>query len=356
MHPEPLPYSPAGPSIDPNDTTITLRPDPSLQCHVLLVDDDELVREQLTVLLTLAGYSVHPAGSGEEALCVLATTPCQIVLTDWQMPDMDGLALCRCLRLRDNESYIYVLLLTVRGTSEDILRGLAAGADDYVIKGAPAEQILARMEVGKRITRLEHSLRTSNRENRRLSVTDPLTGARNRRYLMKYLPRELERSRRYNHPLALLSCDIDEFKRINDGFGHDAGDEVLRACVERFTSCLRMSSDWIARVGGEEFVIVLPETTVGGASRVATKLLQALSAQPIPTCAGPLAVTVSIGVTGAESADDLAKVSAGDLLRVADRCLYLSKTRGRDQSTAEPAASATPAMSSTAAQATHEIN
>jgi PleD family two-component response regulator len=158
---------------------------PLWRCRVLVVDDDEFVGAQLMALLRLAGYDVHAAGSGEEALRILDTMSCQMVLTDWQMADMDGLSLCRNVRLKDDEGYVYVLMLTVRNTKRDVLVGLAAGADDYIVKGAPAEEILARLEVGRRITQLEHSLRASNQENGRLSVTDPLTGAHNRRFRMR---------------------------------------------------------------------------------------------------------------------------------------------------------------------------
>jgi diguanylate cyclase (GGDEF)-like protein len=170
-----------------------------------------------------------------------------------------------------------------------------------------------------------------------VSVTDPLTGARNRRFLTKYLPCELERSRRYKHPLTVLSCDIDHFKRINDGFGHDAGDEILRAFVARAGLCIRQAVDWIARAGREEFIVVLPETPLIGGCRVAQRLRNSLSAQAIATSAGPLVVTMSIGIAALETAADLEKVSASELLSSADRCLYTSKKMGRDRATAASA-------------------
>jgi diguanylate cyclase (GGDEF)-like protein len=247
-------------------------------------------------------------------------------------------------------------MLTVRNGRSDILEGLSAGADDYVVKGATAEEILARVEVGRRITHLERSLRTSNLDNRRMSITDPLTGARNRRCLMKYLPREIERSRRYNHALAILSCDIDHFKRVNDGFGHQAGDEILQAFVARSATCIRQEIDWIARSGGEEFIFVLPETNLYGARCVAERLREALAAQPIATCAGPLAVTVSVGVTALETEQELSVVSATDLLRAADRCLYASKNHGRDRVTAEAAFATNVSLSSAPPEENSEIN
>ena len=225
-------------------------------------------------------------------------------------------------------------MLTVRDSKADLLAGLAAGADDYVVKTASVEEILARLEVARRITHVERSLRTSNRENRRLSVTDALTGAHNMRYLSKHLPRELARSQRYGHPLAVLSCDIDRFKQINDGFGHDAGNEILKAFVTRAESCLRNTSDWLARVGGDEFLVVLPETNAAGASRVAQKLRAALARLPVATRAGPVHFTASIGLTTIEAGSDVrsaAKIE--DLLHAADRGLYASKRLGGNQAT-----------------------
>ncbi len=341
--------------IDVNDSAI-VRVAAVAPCNVMVVDDDELTRAKLASLLRLAGYEVQVASSGEEALRVLGVRPCHIVITDWEMPGMNGLALCRALRLRDGERYTYVLMLTVHGDKNDILVGLGAGADDYLVKGAQVEELLARVEVGRRITRLEHSLRVTGEENRRLSVTDPLTGAQNRRFLMKYLPRELERSRRYEHPLAILSCDIDDFKRINDGFGHEAGDEVLQHFMTRASSCLREAIDWIARSGGEEFVVVLPETKLVGASCVAEKIRLALTGQPIPTSAGPLSVTVSIGVTALETVHELATISVVELLRAADHCLYASKNLGRDRSTCMRPELAASMLSAAPAGARNEVN
>lgn len=341
---------------DVNDTSTSLKLDTSWRCRVLVVDDDELMVVALANLLTRADYDVHIARSGEDALRVMSTTPCKIVVTDWQMPNMDGLSLCRSLRSQSDGTYVYVLLHTVRHAKPDVLAGLAAGADDYIVKGASPEEVLARLEVGRRITRLEHSLRASNRENRRLSVTDSLTGLRNRRHLMKYLPREFERSRRHSHPLALLSCDIDNFKRINDRFGHETGDEVLQAIAGRLSSCIRQSTDWIARTGGEEFMIVLPETNLSGASRVAEKVRRCLAGQPIATRASIFDVTVSIGVTALETRADFETVSIKDLLSTADHCLYMSKHLGRDRATAAPAKSHRAAPATTSLGARNEVN
>jgi len=322
-------------SADLNDTILSQRLEARSPCRVLVVDDDDLVRARLTALLRMAEYEVESAACGEDALRIMSAKHCQILLTDWQMPDMDGLSLCRLVRTARADSYVYVLMLSVRDSKQDLLTGLAAGADDYVTKSAPVEEILARMEVARRITHVEKSLRSSNRENRRLSVTDALTGAYNLRYLMKNLPRELARSQRYGHPLALLSCDIDRFKHINDGFGHEAGNDLLQALVARSESCIRKSSDWLARVGGDEFLIVLPETDVIGAERVAEKLRKIFARTPVPTHAGAINFTASIGITAVEPQHDIkSAANVDDLLRAADRGLYASKKLGGNHATA----------------------
>jgi diguanylate cyclase (GGDEF)-like protein len=340
--------------VDLEDTILNRRMEAPRPCRVLIVDDDDMVRARLTALLRAAHYDVDVAASGAEALRVLKSGQCQIVLTDWQMPDMDGLALCRHIRLDQNRGYVYVLMFTVRDSKQDLLSGLAAGADDYVVKGAPIDEILARLDVGRRITHVEHSLRTSNWENHLLAVTDPLTGAHNLRYLAKQLPRELARSQRYGHPLAVLSCDIDHFKQVNDRYGHDAGDQLLRTFVALTEGSIRKDSDWLARVGGDEFMIVLPETTLQGANRVARKLRRVYALEPVSTDAGPIEFSVSIGVTALDSNHTVeAPQQIRDLLRAADRQMYATKRRSDS-----PAAQADHEFMSAAGSngGKHEIN
>jgi two-component system cell cycle response regulator len=319
------------------DSIIVRQLIPHWKCRVLVVDDDDIVRAHLSAVLKRAHYDVQVAASGEDALRILQTMHCQIVLTDWQMPGMDGLALCRKVRLEHVEGYVYVMMLTVRESKQDMLASLAAGADDYIVKGSSIEEILARMEVARRITHLELSLRLSNRENKRLSVTDALTGAHNRRYLMKYLPRELARAKRYNRPLAVLCSDIDRFKQVNDRLGHAAGDHVLQEFVLRATRCIRQNSDWLARTGGDEFIIVMPETNLKGAQCVAQKLRRILTAPPLSINDRPLRLTVSIGVTALETCRELSNISAAELLRAADQGLIASKQSGKDQVTIKSA-------------------
>jgi len=287
-------------------------------CRVLVVDDDDLVRTRLAGLLSAAHFDVETVGTGTEALRVLNATHCHVVLTDWQMPDMDGLALCRRVRLRIQESYIYVLMLTVRNAEGDMLAGLAAGADDYIVKGSAIEEILARLEIGRRISQHENSMRGSNRENRCLSHADPLTGAYNIAYLVQHLPRELARSQRHGHSMAVLNCKIDGFRVIAEQFGEEVGALLLRAFVARADGCIR-NTDWLARTGEAEFMLVFPETPCKGAHHVAQKLRQLFALHPLLTPAGPIAFTLSIEVTAVDArrdADCALQIHA--LLRTAD--------------------------------------
>jgi diguanylate cyclase (GGDEF)-like protein len=319
-----------------HDHSLVQKLEPQWKCRVLIVDDDDILRAQLWAMLKRAHYDVQVAASGEDAIRVLRTLDCQIVLADWQMPGMDGLSLCRQIREEHVQGYVYLMMLTVRESKQDVLQSLAAGADDHIVKGSSPEEILARMEVARRITQLETSLRLSNRENRRLSVTDPLTTAHNRRYLMKYLPRELARALRYSRPLSVLCCDIDAFKQINDRFGHAAGDRVLQEFVLRANRCIREKIDWLARAGGDEFIIVMPETNLTGASCAAQKLRRIFASPPLLIQERPLRITVSIGVTALETHRDLSQTSAADLLRAVDHGLYESKQSGKNKVTATP--------------------
>ena len=198
------------------------------------------------------------------------------MITDWEMPEMDGIALCRELRATPGKGYIYTILLTARDAIEHVVTGLQSGADDYLTKPVIEPELIARLSTGRRIVTLERSLRTANEENRRLSITDPLTGAFNRRYLTEQLPREIERAARYGRQLATVMCDVDHFKRINDTQGHQVGDEVLKWFVAQLQSGVR-SRDWVARYGGEEFVVVLPETNVANAGIGAEHLRKQIS-------------------------------------------------------------------------------
>ena len=304
----------------------------SQSCRVLVVDDDAMVRTRLAALLNASHYLVEVAATGEEALHILDATHCDIVLTDWQMPDMDGLALCRHVRRKMQESYVYVLMLTIRDTEHDVRTALGAGADAYVVKGTPIDEFLARMEIGRRISRGEYSRETRNRDDWGLSYKDPVTGALSLNYLMYHLPRELARSQRYGHALGILSCKIDGFDRFTDTFGHEAGDEQLRSFVAIADGCIR-KSDWLARTVGDSFVIVLPETAGAGTHRAAQKLRALFALDSLSTPAEPVGFTVSIEVTALEGTDNSNGTARIDALLRSANCRTHTKPAPATQPT-----------------------
>jgi diguanylate cyclase (GGDEF)-like protein len=263
-----------------------------------------------------------------------------MLVTDWEMPQMDGIALCKAVRNMQLDGYVYALLLTARDAKEHIIAGLEAGADDYIVKPVHEPELIARLNAGRRILALEHSLRVANQRNRILSITDALTGTYNRRYLMEQLPREVERCRRYAYPLSVLMCDLDHFKNINDQRGHAAGDDVLQQFAARAQKSIRSNSDWMARYGGEEFLIVLPETAHSDGLFVADKIRNVIASAPFTTRAGDTFVTSSFGVasTAIHGPDISLKVET--LIRAADECLYKSKLSGRNRTSGQEIATA----------------
>lgn len=318
-----------------DDTTQIMQLQPGVPPKVLIVDDDRLACERLRGLVMAAGFEVRSVSNGAAALAALRRDFAPIVITDRVMPDMDGLTLCRTIRHEHFDGYVYVLLLTVQDAEADILAGLEAGADDYLSKRASSAQLIARLRTAQRILSLEHSLRAIIEEKGRLATTDTLTGANNRRYFVRHLNRELKRASRYSSTLSLLMLDIDHFRQINDRHGHAVGDEVLQEFARRISGCLR-EYDWFARLGGEEFAVVLPQTQLTGAQVVAEKLRREVAGVPLRTSAGPVAVTVSIGVGGLEALDLADAATVDKLLDGADRCLYRSKQDGRNRVTVAP--------------------
>ena len=302
---------------------------------ILLVEDDVITRRLIARLLRRAGYAVEEATDGTEALERIREKFFPILITDWEMPQMDGPTLCRKVRELELEGYVYSLLLTARHGKEHIIEGLEAGADDYLTKPPHEAELVARLKTGARIVALEQSLRAANERNRKLSITDALTGAYNRRYFNEQLPAEIERCRRYQHPLSIVMGDIDFFKKINDGHGHSAGDEVLGQFVQLTKRSIRTTSDWIARYGGEEFVIVMPETGHAGALQATEKVRAAIAAEPFATAAGGIPVTASFGVATLLPNGEGSDHAIDQLIAAADTRLYASKHGGRNRVTGE---------------------
>lgn len=298
---------------------------------LLVVDDDPLVRTRLEIVLGLANFDVRTASNGREALEALRREPVPMVLTDWRMPDLEGPALCKAIRAEHFDEPIYLVLFTMQDTDRDIAEGLAAGADDFLSKRSSDAHLVGRLRIGRRVATLERDVRLSRAENRRLATIEAHTGAFNRRYLMSALPRELERARRYGRSLSVIACDIDGFRKLSERHGEDVADDVLQGVAAALASGLRANVDWVARVEGDEFLIVLPETSAAQARGIAEKLRIRIAATPMATAAGVLKVTMSLGSTGVDDAEASISTGASDLILLARHYLSRARLEGGDR-------------------------
>jgi len=297
----------------------------------LLAEDNPVTRKLLEKTLHKAGHDVTSVENGRKALDLFKEKFFPIVLTDWMMPEMDGIELCRAIRKNRSDGYVFIVLLTSKDSKDDIVSGLEAGADDYLTKPSNRAELIARIKTGIRILELERSLKRANEEIRILYIKDLLTGIYNRGYLTERLPQEIKRARRYGHPLSLVLCDIDHFKSVNDTYGHQAGDKVLREFAQCVRETIRENVDLVARYGGEEFIIVAPETDFSGALILAERVRMAVSQMVVKLKEKRIHITASFGVTGFDTDTPGEKITPEAVINQADKYLYQAKREGRNR-------------------------
>jgi two-component system cell cycle response regulator len=304
---------------------------------VLIAEDEAVSRRLLQAALTRWGYDVVTANDGYAALTIMqGPNPPKLVVFDWMMPGLDGVELCREIRAQPQMPYTYILMVTSKRTQENVVSGLSAGADDYITKPFDPEELRVRLRTGKRIVCLQDQLIAAREALLEAATHDSLTGLWNRAAILNTLVAELERTDRDHGSVGVVIVDLDEFKGVNDTHGHLVGDEVLRAVARTMRANVR-PYDSVGRLGGEEFMIVLPGCNVLNATSHAERLRTAIADMVITTEAGPLSITASMGVSvGASS------LKAWGLVRAADQALYSAKRTGRNRVEFDVTEQATP--------------
>ena len=295
---------------------------------LLVIDDSEAQRESIRAALEGTDVFTHvlEARDGLDGLSVLMREPVDVVLCDLAMPRLEGDKLLRMKDASPGGPHIPFLFLTGSADAERRARLLSCGAADAIAKPFHPAELLARLRLHLKIKLLQDELVLKNGTLAQLSSVDALTGLRARRYLDEVLNVEFLRARRYRTPLALVMADLDHFKRINDDSGHPAGDSVLRELGALFLTLVRRT-DIAGRYGGEEFLLIHPQSTATGAATMAERLREAVEAARFETPDGTLRVTLSLGV----AEYDRHMTSPRDLIAAADRALYAAKRSGRNR-------------------------
>jgi diguanylate cyclase (GGDEF)-like protein len=295
---------------------------------ILVADDDAVSREMAARLLRKWHYDVVTAEDGCAALAMLRGPHApRLALLDWMMPLLDGPGVCRELRLNPLGAYVYVVLLTSKGSKQDVVEGLESGADDYLTKPFNSDELKARLRAGTRVLELEDHLVEAREVLRFKASHDALTGVWNRGAVLELLQRELWRTEREGGSLAVMLVDLDHFKNVNDTLGHVCGDDVLRETARRISQAVR-SYDLVGRYGGEEFLVLLPGCDRAAGEERAVRLCAAVAGAPFETTGGQTRVTLSAGVISTADAPASDPVT---LLRAADAALYRAKAAGRNR-------------------------
>ncbi len=295
---------------------------------ILIAEDEVISRRLLHGILVKWGYEVIETTDGDAAWQMLQSDDSpRLAILDWAMPAMDGIDVCRKLRQRLDSPYTYILLLTAKSGKDDLIEGMEAGADDYLIKPLDIQELKVRLRAGRRILDLQTALLSSQETLRIQASHDALTNLLNRATILERLRQQIARSTREHSAFSVIMADLDHFKQVNDMYGHLAGDAVLREAARRMRMIVGAYDD-VGRYGGEEFLIVLPGCDAANAGKLAERIREALSGQAMNTSEGIIPLTLSLGVassTNGEETDALA------LVGTADAALYRAKRDGRDR-------------------------
>jgi diguanylate cyclase (GGDEF)-like protein len=294
------------------------------------VDDDLLIRSILEGNLRAAGYDVVAASNGKEALEIFRNGYYPIIMTDWVMPEMTGLELCRAIRSDDSGRYTFIILLTSQGSKNDIIAGLDSGADEYLVKPVHQPELLTRLKTARRIISLEDKLNEYVKQVESLSLVDPLTGVFNTRYMENRIPQEIKRAYRYEGPLSVILASIDRFQEIVVAEGHYCGDQVLKECAGTMVESVRQDIDWLVRYREETFLVFLPETDAAGANILAKRLRVRIASMVMKHGGKEFKVTASFGVAGFNPVGSKEGFTMQMLLDKADNCLQQAIGNGGD--------------------------
>nr|WP_320049607.1 diguanylate cyclase [uncultured Desulfuromonas sp.] len=300
------------------------------QFKVLLVEDSRTQALRFQFMLQTHGFEAVVVGNGREALDRLKQEYFPIIITDWVMPEMDGVELCQAIRSRKYDGYVFIFLVTSKDDPDDIVAGLQAGADDYLTKPVSELELMARLNTAKRVIDLERSLKKRNEEVLHLSVTDALTEVHNRSYFNTQCPSFIARAVRSREPVSCMICDVDHFKQVNDTYGHLAGDRVLQVFAGCLKEQVRQGLDLLVRYGGEEFVVILSDTDSEGAITAAERMRQSIAQLSIPWEGNTISITASFGVVSYQPASMAHLLSVEQLMSAADEALYSAKEAGRN--------------------------
>lgn len=310
---------------------------------VLVADDEVFARMLLTASVTELGHDCLVAEDGEQAWQLYGEHLPDVLVTDWMMPGLDGGELCRRIRSDATSHYTYIILVTTLGARDELLAGVEAGADDYLVKPLDPLDLKTRLIAAKRVTTLHRALAASSAELERVNTelartarTDALTGVGNRRRFDEDLARLDARARRRGQVYGIALCDIDNFKGYNDHYGHPAGDEALRSVAGVMAQTCR-EGDEVYRYGGEELVVVFPDEELAGALIAGERIRRAIEDLALPYEGRGLGgvITASLGIA---SLDQGRHGEAGDVVKEADVALYAAKEAGRNR--AHPALAA----------------